>query len=693
MKTSSVVVFLFLLSLLCGCGQALMIYQNESQLILTSDQIVYGKIVDVKSAWNVQHTHIETTAQILVDEAFIKSDAATISSGTTIPVSVLGGTVGDTYEWVEDMPVFVPNTDVFVYLKTTNNEKYTINGLNKGIYSVSKVKSGSIKNYPSSSSVSDVQVFKERIIKTLQGIPNDTNPRELFKSLSPQIASANPIISSVTPASASAGTDTTITITGSGFGARTSRQSLNDVVFFSEYNSGIFDFTYASGWPDYDEAVGGGYILNGDSIVSWSNTQIEVKVPTGLTQNHYWGGASSGYLRVMSDTGDVTDPYPFAVTFGYSKTWGNAQWKWNKSASIYLNPGSVPGTATAVQNAFATWNTTIPNSLFKFNYSGLSSDTSFGNDNKNLIFYGSTTSLASTYCWATGGGFITNCDIEMNSGVSWTTGTASGNTYNVETTILHELGHFAGLQDLYGDLPELGYSGYPSDLSPEKKVMFGIGDDFFGNMNLKTLSSADVAGIQWIYPSGSVSPLASFTPDVTSGTAPLTVKFTDTSTNSPTSWNWNFGDGTWFNTTVAGDRNATYTYTIPATYTVRLTVANAGGSNTTSPGTTITVNAVPTLTPDKIGIYQNGVWYLDMNGNGVWDGTQTDRLVTAFGQPGWTPVLGDWTGTGTTKVGIYKDGTWYLDMNGNGVWDGTSTDRLVTAFGQPGWTPVLGKWS
>jgi (2Fe-2S) ferredoxin len=116
---------------------------------------------------------------------------------------------------------------------------------------------------------------------------------------------------------------------------------------------------------------------------------------------------------------------------------------------------------------------------------------------------------------------------------------------------------------------------------------------------------------------------------------------------------------------------------------------------TVSQPTTITlVGGNPsTSTATKIGIYKEGTWYLDMNGNGAWDGTTTDRLVTAFGLPGWTPVIGDWTGDGRTKIGIYKDGTWYLDMNGNGAWDGTTTDRLVTAFGLPGWTPIVGDWN
>ena len=40
-----------------------------------------------------------------------------------------------------------------------------------------------------------------------------------------------------------------------------------------------------------------------------------------------------------------------------------------------------------------------------------------------------------------------------------------------------------------------------------------------------------------------------------------------------------------------------------------------------------------------------------------------------FGMPGATPVTGDWNGSGTTKVGVFLDGLWFLDLNGNGVWD------------------------
>ena len=38
-------------------------------------------------------------------------------------------------------------------------------------------------------------------------------------------------------------------------------------------------------------------------------------------------------------------------------------------------------------------------------------------------------------------------------------------------------------------------------------------------------------------------PVASFISNVSSGTTPLTVKFVDSTLNSPTSWTWLFGDG------------------------------------------------------------------------------------------------------------------------------------------------------
>jgi hypothetical protein len=94
----------------------------------------------------------------------------------------------------------------------------------------------------------------------------------------------------------------------------------------------------------------------------------------------------------------------------------------------------------------------------------------------------------------------------------------------------------------------------------------------------------------------------------------------------------------------------------------------------------------------KIGIYYYGFWYLDYDGNGAWDGGVNDKQYNlGWPDPAVTPVMGDWTGTGTTKIGIFYDGYWYLDFIGNGIWDGGIVDKAYV-LGQPGDTPIVGKW-
>jgi len=74
-----------------------------------------------------------------------------------------------------------------------------------------------------------------------------------------------------------------------------------------------------------------------------------------------------------------------------------------------------------------------------------------------------------------------------------------------------------------------------------------------------------------------VKPVANFTASSTSGKAPLTVTFTDTSKNAPTSWKWVFGDGK-----ISTEQNPVHKYTKAGTYKVKLTVSNAAGTKTLS---------------------------------------------------------------------------------------------------------------
>jgi hypothetical protein len=86
-------------------------------------------------------------------------------------------------------------------------------------------------------------------------------------------------------------------------------------------------------------------------------------------------------------------------------------------------------------------------------------------------------------------------------------------------------------------------------------------------------------------------------------------------------------------------------------------------------------------------------WFLDMNGNGRFDGCNVDACPR-FGASTDLPVVGDWDGTGKVRIGVFRPSTgeWFLDMNGNGKFDGCKVDACLGPFGQPGDLPVVGKW-
>ena len=71
------------------------------------------------------------------------------------------------------------------------------------------------------------------------------------------------------------------------------------------------------------------------------------------------------------------------------------------------------------------------------------------------------------------------------------------------------------------------------------------------------------------------APEADFSGTPTVGEAPLLVSFTDLSTGSIDTWNWDFGDND-----SSALQNPTHEYVTPGSYTVSLTVSGAGGSTT-----------------------------------------------------------------------------------------------------------------
>jgi PKD repeat protein len=85
-----------------------------------------------------------------------------------------------------------------------------------------------------------------------------------------------------------------------------------------------------------------------------------------------------------------------------------------------------------------------------------------------------------------------------------------------------------------------------------------------------------------------VAPVAGFSATPTSGTAPLAVTFTDTSTGTITNRFWNFGDGGTTNTTAT---SVSHTYTVAGTNTVQLIARGPAGADTNTQANLISVAA------------------------------------------------------------------------------------------------------
>jgi PKD repeat protein len=102
-----------------------------------------------------------------------------------------------------------------------------------------------------------------------------------------------------------------------------------------------------------------------------------------------------------------------------------------------------------------------------------------------------------------------------------------------------------------------------------------------------------------------VTPVSNFTASATTICEGESITFTDFSSNVPTAWAWNFGDGQ-----TSTDQNPVHTYATAGTYTVDLTVTNTAGSD--SYQMTVTIENCATIE----NLEKNGVSIVPNPNNG-----------------------------------------------------------------------------
>jgi M6 family metalloprotease-like protein len=198
-------------------------------------------------------------------------------------------------------------------------------------------------------------------------------------------------------------------------------------------------------------------------------------------------------------------------------------------------------------------------------------------------------------------------------------------------------------------------------------------------------------------------PVASFTSSPASPVVGVGVQFSDTSSNVPTAWSWNFGDGG-----LATEQNPHHLFTTTGTYTVELTVTNPDGSSSTAQ--TLTVAATPAASeqysyvtkwggisgtgtgqftqPRGVAVDAGGnVYVVEYGNNRVQKFTSTGTFITKWGRNGGDGSSGTATGQFYHPEGIAVDSSgniYVADTGNNRIQKFSSGGTFLAMWGSPG---------
>jgi len=172
-----------------------------------------------------------------------------------------------------------------------------------------------------------------------------------------------------------------------------------------------------------------------------------------------------------------------------------------------------------------------------------------------------------------------------------------------------------------------------------------------------------------------IAQVADFSGAPTYGTAPLTVQFTDASTNNPTSWLWDFGDGDSTNATM---QNPLHTYASVGTYTVSLTATNATGSDSEEKNGYITVCAAGSVR------LADSAWPkfgsdLNNTGQSLYTGPHTGNVLWSY-TAGNIDYAGQSIGAdGTIYVGSLDNNLYALNADGTLKWSYATGNSICSS--------------
>lgn len=108
---------------------------DESELIASSQAVVQGKVLDVRSYWNEDRTAIVSEARVLVED-LIAGEAPGV-----VVVKTFGGQVGDYAVVAHGFPTFEAGAEVLLFL-APDGKDFRVNGYRLGQFRVRQTAKG-----------------------------------------------------------------------------------------------------------------------------------------------------------------------------------------------------------------------------------------------------------------------------------------------------------------------------------------------------------------------------------------------------------------------------------------------------------------------------------------------------------------------------------------------------------------------
>ncbi len=568
------------------------VYQSSAQCLMhpvllsqrapQSNLIIEGKVINQQSFWNVAHNKIFTSNLVEVYKTF-KNTASPY-----IEIITEGGIVGTDKHVFEptleleigDLGIFTlnPNTEatqfgkpVFeAYASAQGFIKYDINN-DKATEPFNTYLNASASLYPLLAQITNVNFVQVKPVNPFQSAPSVNTIANVAA------------ITSFSPTTITAGTFSVLTINGSGFGA-TSTPSL--ITFKNANDGGATTISPVAA-----------------QIVSWSATQIQVKVPsaagTGVIGVN--GANSAAALTIPYSHLNVNNTGNIYNTKHYANSGGGYVWTYN--SGFITNAAA----KAAFERSLQSWRCAT---FIKWTLATTTSSiTSSVNDGINIVTFNSTLAagvLGQCGSYWSGCGtnpnmswFVAELDIQFaNSpgGLTWQYGPTAptGSQYDFESVTVHELGHGHQLGHVIKTTDLMHYA-----LANGQSKRTLNTDDLNGGLAVmaRNAQAGGVCGNVLMTPLTSSNcsigaPNADFTANKTNICVGQTIAYTDLSTGSPTSWNWTFAGGT---PSTSAVQNPTITYNTAGTYSTVLTASNSTGSSVFTQTAYITVSSPVTL--------------------------------------------------------------------------------------------------